>query len=73
MYLHAHMLLSPTLSGAEEFAHTHMHSMDDVLIVIGCCDVEYVGQARSKLGCGECIIIVSLMACLCIRWLVVSL
>ena len=41
----AHMLLSPTLSDAGEFAGTHMHgagARDNVLIVVGCCGVEYV-------------------------------
>ena len=52
----AHMLVSPTPSEAEEFAHTHMRgtrSKDNVLFVVGCCSVEYVGRARSTLGCGE--------------------
>ena len=43
-------------SGAEEFAHVHTHdagARDDVLIVVGCCYVEYVGRAQSTLGWGE--------------------
>ena len=46
-----HMLLSPTLSGAEEFADAHMHgagARDNVLIVVGCCAVEYVGREPVK-------------------------
>ena len=57
----AHMLVSPTPSEAEEFAHTHMRgtrSKDNVLIVVGCCSVEYVGRARSTLGWGERVVIV---------------
>ncbi len=56
-----HMLVSPTPSEAEEFAHTHMRgirSKDNLLIVVGCCSVEYVGRARSTLGWGERIIMV---------------
>ena len=56
-----HMLMSPTSLEAEEFAHTHMRgtrSKDNVLIVVGCCSVEYVGRARSMLGWGERIVVV---------------
>ncbi len=56
-----HMLVSPTPSEAEEFAHTHMRgtrSKDNVLIVVGWCSVEYVGRARSTLGWGERIVVV---------------
>jgi RecB family endonuclease NucS len=55
------MLLSPTPSEAEEFAGTHMHgagARDNVLIVVGCCSVEYSGRARSTLGWGERIVVV---------------
>ena len=55
------MLVSPTPSEAEEFAHTHMRgtrSKDNVLIVVGCCGVEYVGRARSTLGWGARTVIV---------------
>ncbi|NIA11896.1 MAG: DUF91 domain-containing protein, partial [Nitrospiraceae bacterium] len=31
---------------------------DNVLIVVGCCSVEYSGRARSTLGLGERIVIV---------------
>ena len=40
---------------------THMRgtrSKDNVLIVVECCSVEYVGRARSTLGWGERIVIV---------------
>ena len=56
-----HMLMSSTPSEAEDFAHTHMRgtrSKDNVLIVVGCCSVKYVGRARSMLGWGERIVIV---------------
>jgi len=56
-----HMLVSPASSEAEEFAHIHMRgarSQANVLIVVGCCSVEYVGRARSTLGWGERIIMV---------------
>jgi RecB family endonuclease NucS len=53
------MLLSPTPSETEEFAHTHMHgTKNTVLIVVGCCSVEYSGRARSTLGWGARIVIV---------------
>lgn len=50
------MLLPHILSAAEEFAHAHIHdagARDDVLIVVGCCYVEYVGRAQSTLEWGE--------------------
>jgi len=54
-----HMLLSPTSFEAEEFAGTHMRgARNSVLIVVGCCCVEYSGRARSTLGWGERIVIV---------------
>ncbi len=56
-----HMLVSPTPAEVNEFAHTHMRgtrSKDNVLIVVGCCSVEYVGRARSTLGWGARIVIV---------------
>ena len=49
----AHMLLSPISSETEDFADTHMHGANiknTVLIVIGCCDVEYSERACSTLG-----------------------
>ena len=33
-------------------------SKDNVLFVVGCCCVEYVGRARSTLGWGERIVVV---------------
>jgi len=52
-------LLSPTSSEAEEYAGTYMRgARDNVLIVVGCCCVEYVGRARSTLGWGERIVVV---------------
>ena len=48
--------LPPIPQGAEEFAHGHMHgtgARDDVLIVVGCRYVEYVGRAQSTLGWSE--------------------
>jgi len=55
----AHMLVSPTPSEAEECAGTYMRgARNSVLIVVGCCSVEYVGRARSTLGWGERIVIV---------------
>ena len=54
-----HMLLSPTPSEAEEYAGTYMRgARDNVLIVVGCCSVEYSGRARSTLGWGERIVVV---------------
>ena len=48
--------LPPSPSEAEEFAHAHMHdagARNDMLIVVGCCYVEYVGRAQSTLEWGE--------------------
>ena len=48
--------LPPSPSEAEEFAHVRTHDVGargDVLIVVGCCYVEYVGRAQSTLGWGE--------------------
>ena len=48
--------LPPIPSEVEEFAHVHTHdagARDDVLIVVGCRYVEYVGRAQSTLGWGE--------------------
>ena len=59
MFCMAHMLVSPTPSEAEECAGTYMRgARNSVLIVVGCCSVEYVGRARSTLGWGERIVIV---------------
>ena len=56
-----HMLLSPTPAEVNEFVNAHMRgtrSKDNVLIVVGCCSVEYSGRARSTLGWGERIVVV---------------
>ena len=56
-----HMLPSPTPAEVNEFVNAHMRgtrSKDNVLIVVGCCGVEYVGRARSTLGWGERVVIV---------------
>ena len=48
--------LPPSPSEVEEFAHVHTHdagARDDVLIVVGCRYVEYVGRAQSTLGWSE--------------------
>ena len=49
----------PTSFEADEFAGTHMRgARDNVLIVVGCCSVEYSGRARSTLGWGARIVII---------------
>ncbi|RZN35487.1 MAG: DUF91 domain-containing protein [Methanosarcinales archaeon] len=56
-----HMLLSPTPAEVNEFADAYMRGMrskDNVLVVVGCCCVEYVGRARSMLGWGGRVVIV---------------